>query len=63
MKLLRYVTTSLGFLLPSFVRFYFRRTSERAACLIIDAAEYMDAKDCRELADYLRELAKVKDDR
>lgn len=37
---------------------WLRPTPDRAACLIIGLSEFLGARGCREMADYLRECAK-----
>jgi hypothetical protein len=45
-------------ILFSALKLLWTRDSEDAACLAIVTAQWMDAKDLRQLADYYRALAK-----
>ena len=48
---------SVGDLIVDFLRFLWGRTSERATIVVIGMAAWMNAKDCREMADYFKSFA------
>lgn len=39
------------------LRFWWKRTSENAACVMVGFAQHMEPKHLREIADYLHGLA------
>ena len=47
-------------LIKCFVKFVFRPTSERASILCIVLASRMTWKDCRDIGDYFKEVAKIR---